>query len=109
MRDCKLKNEKDTLDALVLALCRDYFRRKEAIEDHTANRRTLTEYRYLNYRIREAAAEIVGDVLAPVYIREIGESIGYAKSRDEENSELTYKRYKQLVKANIARKLHLAD
>ena len=109
MRAWNINKERDTLDELISALCRDYFRRGSAIERSSQTRRTLIEYRYLNYRIREAAAEIVGDHLAPIYIREIGESVGYAKSEDGTVSETTYKRYKKLIRDNIAKKLHLID
>ncbi len=56
-----------------------------------------------------AAAEIVGERYAELYIEEIGRKTGYAKSRDETVSETTYKTYKQLTKENIAKKLHLTD
>lgn len=99
----------DSLDALVRALCRDFSRRTAALERGGATRRTLAELRYLNIIIADAAAEIVGERAAPLYISEIGDEVGYAKSRVDDVSEVTYKRYKQLVKANIAKRLHLDD
>ena len=102
-------NIESTLDALVIALCLDYDRRRKAIEDRCATKRTDTEYRYLNFKIYDAVAEIVGERYAEIYINEIGRKIGYAKSDDLTVSEVTYKKYKRLAKDNIAKKLHLTD
>lgn len=99
----------DTLDALVVALCLDYERRAKAIDLSSASRRTDIEYKYLNFKIYNAVAEISGDALAHTYINEIGNKIGYAKSEIDELSEVTYKNYKRLMKENIAKKLHLCD
>lgn len=59
--------------------------------------------------ISEAAAEIVGAACAETFIKEIGKSIGYAKSEVDFMSEVTYKKYKGEVKYNIGRKLHICD
>lgn len=99
----------NTLDALVVALCRDYVRREVAISNRAVSKRTDTEYRYLNFRIFEAAAEIVGERLAYAYICEIGGMVGYAKSEIDCMSEGTYKTYKRLIIENIAKRLHLSD
>jgi hypothetical protein len=98
-----------TLDALVSALCLDYARRREAIEKKSVGRRCETEYKYYNYFIFDAAAEIVGERLAERYISDIGEHIGYAKTEIDCVSEVTYKNYKRMIMDNIARKLHLRD
>ncbi len=98
-----------TVDAVVNALCLDYFRRRDAITGHTASHRTETEFKYLNYKIFDASAEIVGEMFAEIYIREVGGGVGYAKSDDIAVSESTYKRYKRLIRDNIAKKLHLKD
>ena len=105
----KVKSEKEGLDNLIKALCCDFSRRKKVIESGLSSKRTLTELRYLNLKIFDAAAEIAGDEFAAVYIEEIGREIGYAKSEAFCVSELTYKRYKSLIKENIAKKLHLSD
>lgn len=99
----------ETLDFLVTALCLDYERRQRAITEHSVSKRVDTEFRYYNFKIFDAAAEIAGERDAPVYIREIGNKIGYAKSDMYRLSEVTYKKYKKLIKENIARKLHLTD
>ena len=99
----------DTLDALVVALCLDYDRRADAIAQSSASHRTDTEYRYLNFKIFDAVAEISGDLLASAYINEIGRHIGYAKSEIDSVSEVTYKRRKSEVKRNIALKLHFLE
>ena len=98
-----------TLDILVVALCRDYERRRRAIEEGSFSRRTLMEYRYINFRILEAAAEIVGERDAARFIFEIGEGIGYAKSELYRMSEADYKNKKCKVKRAVAQKLHLLD
>lgn len=103
------ENIESSLDCLVLALCKDYERRSSKIASGASQRRTLVEFRYLNFKIFDAAAEIAGEELAPLYIKEIGEGIGYAKSALDGISEGTYKKYKKLIKENIAKKLHLSD
>lgn len=103
------KNMISTLDTLVSALCLDYERREEAILTKSVSRRTETEFKYYNFKIFDAAAEIVGDRFAVTYIKEIGNHVGYAKTEIDCVSEITYKTHKSLVKQNIARKLHLCD
>ena len=98
-----------TLDDVIVALCLDYERRAEAIEKGSYGRRTLMEYRYINFRIYEAAAEIAGDRLAERFIFEIGNKIGYAKSELYQMSEMSYKRKKLEIKRSVAEKLHLVD
>lgn len=98
-----------TLDELVVALCKDYERRAAAIADGACSRRTEIEYRYINYRIFDAARDIVGEELCHAYINEIGRKIGYAYSEVDTVSETTYKKQKQAIKINIAKKLHLID
>ena len=102
-------NVKDSLDTLVCALCLDYSRREKAIQNKNATKRTDTEYRYLNFKIFDAVAEIVGERFAQSYIYEIGRRLGYAKSNINCVSEITYKNYKRLIIDNISKKLHLRD
>ena len=99
----------ETLDKLVVALCRDYQRRREAIAASAYTARTLMEYRYYNLKIFDGAAEVVGKDAAEKYITEIGEAKGYANSEIHEVSEYAYKKKKSNVKRNIAVKLHLTD
>ncbi len=105
-RDCGYT---PTLDALVVAICADYARRETAIREEAVSLRTRMEYKYLNYRILEAAAEIVGERYAMLYIEEIGSKTGYARSKHDAVGEGLYKEEKREVKINIARKLHLID
>lgn len=98
-----------SLDQLVTALCRDFGRREKAIREGVASRRTLTEFRYLNFKILEAVGEIVEECYVRLYINEIGENIGYAKTKSEGLSEIAYKHRKKCAKENIAKKLHLLD
>ncbi|MBE6645180.1 MAG: hypothetical protein E7612_07380 [Ruminococcaceae bacterium] len=106
MASWKVEN---SLDILISALCLDYWRRQKAIEERMVTPRTDTEFRYYNFKIFDAAAEIVGEKFADTYIEEIGTHTGYAKSRAGGVSEGTYKKYKRLVCDNIAKKLHLRD
>ena len=98
----------DTLDFLIVAICRGFRTRAHAIEEKSFTRRTLMEYEYLNRQLVEAASDIVGDE-CEIYINEIGEKIGYAYSEIECISEAEYKRRKKEVKLSIAKRLHLMD
>lgn len=98
-----------TLDEVIVALCLDYERRRAAIAEGSYGKRTLMEYRYINFRIFEAAAEIAGERLAERFIYEIGNKIGYAAGELTQMSELSYKRKKCEIKRAIAQKLHLVD
>ena len=113
MRDKKIGKEDlgytETLDMLVVALCRDFERRENAIAKRSCKTRTEMEYRYINYRILEAAEEIVGERYARIFIDEIGCRIGYAYSTVDCMSEFLYKERKKDMKLNIARRLHLLD
>jgi hypothetical protein len=103
------KRIRNSVDEVVIALCLDYERRQRAIEQRSATRRTETEFRYYNFKIFDAAAEVVGEAKADIYINEIGNRIGYAKSSLDCLSEVTYKKYKRKAMDNIAKKLHLCD
>ena len=105
----KIKEREGTVDGLVVALCADYERRRQALSSREIAFRTAAELRYLNFKIRDAASEIVGEGDADIYIREIGERIGYAYSALENICERTYKTRKRAVTTNIAKKLHLTD
>ena len=100
--------KQDTLDGLVVSLCRDFDRRERALCKNDVSHRTKVELKYINYKISEAAREVAGEEYA-VYIKEIGREIGYAKTEISEISEAAYKLKKAEIKANIARRLHLTD
>ena len=102
------KYVRDSLDYLVKALCLDYRRREAIILSRDAARRVDNELRYLNFKIFDAASEVVGEGRAETFINEIGRSIGYAKSRVDDYCESVYKNYKLLVKENIIKRLYLA-
>ena len=97
------------VDAIVVALCADYERREQALRDRSVGHRAEMEYKYLNYKMFDAAAEVVGVSDAPTVIREIGTRVGYAKCELCDVSERIYKERKKEVKLNIARKLRLCD
>lgn len=104
-----VKERVGTLDALVCALCKDYERRRRAMSTPGISFRTAAELRYINFKIHDAVAEIVGEEDADVYIKEIGEHIGYAYSDVPDICERTYKTRKRAAITNIAKKLHLTD
>ncbi len=99
----------DSLDAVIVALCRDYKRREDAIASDSFSKRTKMEYKYINYRLKEAADEIAGGHRGEAFINEIGKKLGYAYSNIEYISETTYKQIKRDIKLNMAKKMHLID
>lgn len=98
-----------TVDAIVVALCADYERRKAAIKSHDCSFGAEMEYKYVNYKMLAAAQEIAGIAEAEIYIKEIGARTGYTNSLITDYSETTYKNRKKEVKSAIARKLRLVD
>ena len=96
------------LDKLVIALCADYFRRREFILERKASKRVLMEYSYINSKMLDASARVVGDVYAEIFIKEIGERIGYAKSATY-LSETVYKARKEEVKISILKEIYYID
>jgi hypothetical protein len=99
----------DSLSDVVIALCKDFDRRKSEIALGRLSRRTIMEYKYLSFIMYDAASEIAGEEHGEVYIREIGNCIGYAKTEIDNISEVTYKKRKAEVKMNILRRLHMID
>ena len=67
------------------------------------------QYRYLNYKLYNAACEVAGEDDALLYLEEIGDGTGYANTELLDVSEATYKSIKREVKINIARALNLID
>lgn len=95
------------VERLVTAICADYFRRAEVIGNRSAPYNVIMEYRFLNYRIMNAAVEIAGPRDALGFIKDIGMDIGYAASELWILSERAYKTRKKEVRDNIARRLSL--
>ena len=93
-----------TLDAVIIALCADYARRAAAIEDGRIPFNVIMEYRFLNYRILNAAMEAAGERDAMSFVNELGKRRGYVDS-ETYLSESVYKNRKKEVKENIAKKL----
>ncbi|MBO5908696.1 MAG: hypothetical protein J6Q67_02810 [Clostridia bacterium] len=96
-----------SLDRLIVCMCADYSRRQSVIENRTAPFTVIMEYRFLNYRMMNAALEIAGSRDALTFINDIGKNIGYAKTSLYALSESVYKERKEGVKVNIARRLSL--
>ena len=103
------QGEDPGLKKLIAAISYDYERRADLLATGTPSRRVRMELAYLNSKILDAAAEIVGTRLASTFIDELGGGIGYAKSAVDCMSEVTYKKYKAEVACNIARKLYLFE
>ncbi|MBQ7363409.1 MAG: hypothetical protein IJW48_03045 [Clostridia bacterium] len=99
----------DSLDSLIVSLCRDYERREASVRDGRCTGRTAMEYKYINHKISEGAIEIAGERYGRVFIDEIGSRTGFAYSSVDCLGETSYKLLKQDVKLNIAKKLHLID
>lgn len=99
----------DTLDGVIVALCRDYCYRRDKGVGQGYSRRTRMEYEYIDSILLRAAGEITGESDAEKILAEIGERVGYAYSAIEGVSESTYKIMKKEVKLNIAKKLHMLD
>lgn len=95
------------LDSLITALCADYSRREEVLSGKTAPYNVIMEYRFLNYRIMNAAMEIAGTRDARLFINDIGHNVGYADTDLWALSEMSYKQRKKEVKRNIAKRLSL--
>ena len=95
------------LETVIIALCGDYLRRAEIISNRRAPYNVIMEYRFLNYRIMNAAVEIAGSRDALFFIYDIGNNIGYAASDLVVLSESVYKTRKREVIDNIARRLSL--
>lgn len=98
-----------SVSELVRALCLDYPRRADAICNHSVSGRVENEFKYYNFKIFDAAAEVVGEALAEKFIREIAERTGYVSSEIDNMCEKTYKTYKRDTAVNIARRLYLID
>ena len=96
------------VDALVVALCSDYERREEVIRNKSASYRVIMTYRFLNYKILDAASAIAGTRDSLDFIKEIGEKRGYTKT-EVALGERAYKLTKLYVKVEIARRLGLID
>ena len=97
----------DGLDAIVISLCADFSRRAEVISNKTAPYNVIMEYRFLNYRMINAAVEMAGTRDALSFINDIGNNVGYSDSELWTLSERVYKLRKREVKYNIAKRLSL--
>ena len=95
-----------TLDAVVVALCADYERRAVEIAEKRVPFNVTMEYRFLNYRMLNAAMEIAGEMDALSFINEIGKKRSCYDTATY-LSESVYKTRKREVKLNIARRLSL--
>lgn len=101
-------SEKMVLD-IVVALCAHYAARERAIADRSVGARVRMEYIYINAKMYDAAAETVGQAYAKAFIMDIGMGVGYANTKIDAFSELSYKKSKMEIKRKIAERLHLLD
>ena len=94
---------------IVRALAVHFERRERAIQEKSVTPRVRMEYVYINSKMLDAAAEVVGENYAKQFIKDIGHEVGYAKTKIDAFSETAYKKSKQAVKRKIAERLHLLD
>ena len=97
-----------TLDAHLVALCADYDRRERVVRERSSTYRVIMTYKFLNYKILEAAISVAGNRDAPIFIKDIGNHIGYSDT-EVALSESVYKLRKLDVKLAILRSLGLFD
>ncbi len=102
-------SDKSLIEGVAISLCADYFRRKKCIAERTVGKRVRMEYSYINAKVLDAAAGIVGTALAEIFIWEIGRCIGFARSEVNTMSELTYKTKKAKIKEEILRNIYYID
>ena len=94
---------------IVEALCAHYCIRERAIREKSVGARVRMEYIYINSKMLDGAAEVVGSPYAESFIRDIGQGVGYANTEIDAFSEVFYKKSKLAIKRKIAEKLHLLD
>ena len=94
---------------IVVALSNHYDVRERAIAERSVSPRVRMEYVYINSKMLDAAAEVVGIRYAKQFILDIGRGIGYANTKTDAFSETSYKKSKMEVKRRIAEKLNLLD
>lgn len=94
---------------IIVALCNHYDVRTRAIIEKSVSPRVRMEYVYINSKMLDAAAEIVGAKYARRFIIDIGKGIGYANTKADAFSETSYKKSKIEVKRRIAERLNLLD
>ncbi len=102
----RILTDKKLIDAVAVSLCADYFRRKRCIDEMCVDKRVRMEYSYINAKLIDAAASIVGFPMAEIFIKEIGEAVGYANSKVDNMSESTYKIKKKEIKAKILNNIY---
>lgn len=92
----------------VCALVGDYNRRERIISERTAPDDVLQNAVFMNAHIYNAVNDICDVALRSIMIYDIGNNIGYSKSRAATMiGEVAYKKQKRRVKYEIARRLNL--
>ena len=92
----------------VCALVGDYSRREKLINERNAPDDVIEHAVYLNAHIYAAIDSICDVALRPIMLYDIGNNIGYSKSRAATIiGEVAYKKQKRRVKYEIARCLRL--
>lgn len=94
---------------IVVALAAHFEARERAIAERSVTPRVRMEYVYINSKLLDAAAEVVGTRYARSFIMDIGREVGYVHTEIDAFSETYYKKSKQAIKKKIAERLHLAD
>ena len=94
---------------IVVTLSAHFEIREAAILKKSVTPRVRMEYIYINSKLIDAAAEVVGSQYAKKFIMDIGRGIGYANTKIDAFSETYYKKSKLAIKRKMAEKLHLLD
>ena len=94
---------------IVVTLSAHFEIREAAIFKKSVTPRVRMEYIYINSKLLDAAAEVVGLKYAKKFIMDIGRGIGYANTKIDAFSETYYKKSKLAIKRKMAEKLHLLD
>ena len=95
--------------SIVEVLCAHYDIRENAIREKSVSPRVRMEYAYINSKMLDGAAEVVGRPYASKFIMDIGRGVGYANTKIDAFSETFYKKSKLAIKRKIAENLHLLD
>lgn len=95
--------------AMVCALCKDYDRRREAIQAKDGDATTLFMYQYYNDAIDLGIAEVCEEGIREAMRSEIGERIGCLRTSLVYISDGTFKMRKRRSIEAIARHLHLYE
>ena len=103
----KEKKIPDGVDKIIVAICKDYPRRKKALEHGRAHGQTKRYFLRLNNAIETALDEECDEWVRVDMLTDIAENRGFRKTRSCYVTQRSYYDSKRRVKHALARKLHL--